>query len=57
MISKQFASRAGCVQSFILAQKCRMRISEFWPLSQSLITTNFSPYVNKNLVVLNFTFI
>ena len=31
MILRQFASIASCVQSFMLAQKCRHRISEFWP--------------------------
>ena len=28
---KQFGSIAGNVRSFMLAQKCRARISEFWP--------------------------
>ena len=28
---RQFASLAGCVQSFMLTQKCIPRISEFWP--------------------------
>ena len=31
MIFRQFASVAGCVRSFMLAQKFRHRISEFWP--------------------------
>ena len=29
MILRQIASVAGCVQSFMLVQKCRPRISEF----------------------------
>ena len=31
MIFSQFACVAGCVQSFMLALKCRIGISEFWP--------------------------
>ena len=31
MIFRQFASEACCVQSFMLAQKCKVEISEFWP--------------------------
>ena len=31
MIFRQHASVAVCVQSLMLAQKCRPRISEFWP--------------------------
>ena len=31
MIFRQLASIAGCVRSSMLAQKCRSRISEFWP--------------------------
>ena len=31
MIFRQFASVAGCERSFILAQTCGPRISEFWP--------------------------
>ena len=31
MISRQLACIAGCVQSFMLAQKCKIGISEFWP--------------------------
>ena len=27
----QFACSAGCVQIFTLTQKCKIRISEFWP--------------------------
>ena len=28
---RQFACIVGCVQILMLAQKCRIRISEFWP--------------------------
>ena len=31
MIFKQFGSVASCVRSFMIAQKCRPRSSEFWP--------------------------
>ena len=30
MICRQFASTAGCVRSFMLAQKCRSRNSKCW---------------------------
>ena len=28
---RQFVSLASCVRSYMLAQKCRPRIYEFWP--------------------------
>ena len=37
MIFRQLASITCCVQSFMLAQKRRLEISEFWPKSTFLL--------------------
>ena len=42
MIFRQFACIACCVQNFILAQKCKMRISEFW-LKMTQTTNKIRP--------------
>ena len=37
LILRQFSSMAGCVQSFILAQNCRLKIYDFWPILTLLL--------------------
>ena len=46
MIFRLFARIAGCVQSFILGQKCTPRSSEFWPKSHISARATNKIYLN-----------
>ena len=55
MIFKQLASVAGCVQSFMLAQKCRPRISEYWPKFIFLLEKQIKIYLNPKYLIYRFS--
>ena len=54
IIFRQFACATGCVQCFMLAQQCGIRISEFWRkftflLDQQIKLVLISLYYNHQL--------